>query len=226
LPKEYLEAIGKATREVDGLFILDCVASGAVWVDMQASMVDVLITAPQKGWSSSPSAGMVMLNDRARARSDAAKSSSFACDLGAWLRIMDAYEKGGHAYHATMPTDSLRGLRDTIREVEAFGLENARKAQLELGTKVRSLLAERGFPSVAASGFEAPGVVVSYTDDEEIRTGKKFAREGLQVAAGVPLKCGEPEGFSTFRLGLFGLDKMKNIDRTVEYLKKALDSIT
>src|SRR6056297_35663 len=226
LPKEYLEAIGKATREVDGLFILDCVASGAVWVDMEASMVDVLITAPQKGWSSSPSAGMVMLNERARARADAAKSSSFACDLGAWLRIMDAYEKGGHAYHATMPTDSLRGLRDTIREVEAFGLENARKAQLELGTKVRSLLAERGFPSVAASGFEAPGVVVSYTDDEEIRTGKKFAREGLQVAAGVPLKCGEPEGFSSFRLGLFGLDKMKNIDRTVEYLKKALDSIT
>ncbi len=226
LPDEYIKAIGKAAREVDALFVLDCVASGSVWVDMQDSDVDVLITAPQKGWSSTPSAGMVMLNQRARARADAAKSSSFACDLGAWLRIMDAYENGGHAYHATMPTDSLRTLRDTIREVEAFGLDKATEKQWELGTKVRALLAENGLPSVAAEGFEAPGVVVSYTNDEGIRTGKKFAAEGLQVAAGVPLKCDEPEGFSTFRVGLFGLDKLQNVDRTVEYLKKALDSIT
>jgi aspartate aminotransferase-like enzyme len=225
LPDEYIKAIGQASREVDALFVLDCVASGAVWVDMQDTDVDVLITAPQKGWSSTPSAGMVMLNQRARARADAAKSSSYACDLGAWLRIMDAYENGGHAYHATMPTDSLRTLRDTIREVEAFGLEKATQKQWELGSKVRALLADRGLPSVAAEGFEAPGVVVSYTDDEGIRTGKKFAQQGLQVAAGVPLKCDEPTDFSTFRVGLFGLEKLQNVDRTVEYLKKALDSI-
>jgi len=225
LPDEYIKAIGQAAREVDALFVLDCVASGAVWVDMQETDVDVLITAPQKGWSSTPSAGMVMLNQRARARADAVKSSSFACDLGAWLRIMDAYENGGHAYHATVPTDSLRSLRDTIGEIEAFGLEKAKEKQWELGTKVRALLAEHGLPSVAAEGFEAPGVVVSYTEDEGIRTGKKFAAEGLQVAAGVPLKCDEPADFSTFRVGLFGLDKLQNVDRTVEYLKKALDSI-
>ncbi|MFP4268594.1 MAG: aminotransferase class V-fold PLP-dependent enzyme [Spirochaetaceae bacterium] len=225
MPDEYIQAVGEAAREVDALFVLDCVASGAVWVDMEEAGVDVLITAPQKGWSSTPAAGMVMLNERARKRADSVQSSSFACDLGAWLRIMDAYEKGGHSYHATLPTDSLRTLRDTINEVEEFGLEKAKRAQLELGSRVRALLAEGGFPSVAARGFEAPGVVVSYTDDEEIRTGKKFAQAGLQVAGGVPLKCGEPEGFSTFRVGLFGLDKLKNLDRTVEYLKKALDEI-
>ncbi|HDQ13308.1 MAG TPA: alanine--glyoxylate aminotransferase family protein [Sediminispirochaeta sp.] len=225
LPEEYIQGIGEATREVGGLFVLDCVASGAVWVDMEATKVDVLITAPQKGWSSTPSAGMVMLNERARKKADETKSSSFACDLGAWLRIMDAYENGGHAYHATMPTDSLRSLRDTIREIEGFGLEKATRSQLELGEKVRALLEERGFPSVAAPGFKAPGVVVSYTDDEGIRTGKKFAQAGLQIAAGVPLKCDEPEGFSTFRVGLFGLEKLRNVDRTVEYLKKALDEI-
>ncbi len=225
LPQEYIEAIGRATREVDGLFVLDCVASGAVWVDMEASSVDVLITAPQKGWSSTPCAGMVMLNERARSRADETHSSSFACDLGAWLRIMDAYEKGGHAYLATMPTDSLRTVRDSIREIEDFGLEKATERQLELGGKVRNILAERGFHSVAAEGFEAPGVVVSYTDDPEIKNGAKFARAGVQIAAGVPLKCGEGEGFTTFRVGLFGLDKLKNVDRTVESFRKALDSI-
>lgn len=225
LPDEYIKAIGRASREVDALFVLDCVASGAAWVDMQASDVDVVITAPQKGWSSTPSAGMVMLNQRARARADAARSSSFACDLGAWLCIMDAYENGGHAYHATLPTDSLRSLRDAIREIEAFGLEKARRKQWELGTRVRALLTERGLPGIAAEGFEAPGVVVCYTDDEGIRTGRKFEQAGLQVAAGVPLKCDEPEGFSTFRVGLFGLDKLQNVDRTVDCLKKALDLI-
>lgn len=225
LPQDYISAVGKAVRDVDGIFVLDCVASGAVWVDMEASNVDVLLTAPQKGWSSTPCAGMVMLNERARKRADDVQSNSFACDLGKWLSIMDAYEQGGHAYHATLPTDSLRTLRDTIREMENFGLEKAKQSQIELGKKVRSLLAERGFPSVAAPGFEAPGVVVSYTDDEGIRTGKKFARAGLQVAAGVPLKCDEPEDFSTFRLGLFGIDKLQNVDRTVETLKKALNEI-
>ena len=225
LPDEYIAAIAEATREVDGLFVLDCVASGAVWVDMQQMGVDVLVSAPQKGWSSSPCAGMVMLGERALERVGRTQSSSFACDLGAWLRIMEAYEGGGHAYHATMPTDSLAAFRDTIREMEAFGLQAAEQAQRELGTRVRSLLAERGFPSVAAPGFEAPGVVVSYSDDDGIRTGKKFAEVGLQIAAGVPLKCDEPEDFKTFRIGLFGIDKLQNLDRTVESLRAALDRI-
>lgn len=225
IPSAYVRAVAAATHEVDGLFVLDCVASGAMWVDMATEGVDVLISAPQKGWSASPGAGLVMLNERARTRALAATSSSFACDLGAWLKIMDAYEKGGHAYHATMPTDALRTLRDAIREMQDLGFERGKASQLELGTKVRALLAERGFPSVAAKGFESPGVVVSYTTDEGIRTGKKFAAAGLQVAAGVPLKCDEREDFQTFRLGLFGLDKLQNVDRTVATLRAALDQI-
>ncbi len=225
LSDEYLSAIGEAARSVDALFVLDCVASGAMWVDMQKHNVDVIISAPQKGWSSSPCAGLVMLSERARERVGKTQSSSFACDLGAWLRIMDAYEAGGHAYHATVPTDSLLMFRDTIREMESFGIEKAKQMQRELGTRVRSLLAERGFPSVAAPGFEAPGVVVSYTDDDGIKTGKKFAEAGLQIAAGVPLKCDEPEDFKTFRIGLFGIDKLQNVDRTVASLRSALDAI-
>ena len=225
LSDEYLSAIGEAARSVDALFVLDCVASGAMWVDMQKHKVDVIVSAPQKGWSSSPCAGLVMLSERARERVGTTQSSSFACDLGAWLRIMDAYEAGGHAYHATVPTDSLLMFRDTIREMESFGIEKARQMQRELGARVRSLLAERGFPSVAAPGFEAPGVVVSYTDDDGIKTGKKFADAGLQIAAGVPLKCDEPEDFKTFRIGLFGIDKLQNVDRTVASLRSALDSI-
>jgi len=225
LPDEYIRAIGEASHEVGALFVLDCVASGTVWVNMESSSVDVLVSAPQKGWSSTPCAGMVMLNEEARKRADEAQSSSFACDLGAWLRIMDAYENGGHAYHATMPTDGLRTFRDTIREVESMGLENAAEAQWELGTRVRALLADHGYPNVAARGFEAPGVVVSFTEGEGSITAKKFAGAGLQVAAGVPLKCDEGDDFHTFRVGLFGLDKLRNIDRTVEFLQKALDTI-
>lgn len=222
LPEEYVRAIGEAAHDAGGIFVLDCVASGAIWVDMAEQNVDVLISAPQKGWSSTPCAGMVMLNEKARRLSEETQSSSFACDLGAWLRIMDAYEKGGHAYHATMPTDGLRMFRDTIREVEAMGLEKAASAQWELGAQVRALLADQGYPSVAAHGFEAPGVVVSYTEGEGALTAKKFAQAGLQVAAGVPLKCDEGDDFHTFRIGLFGLDKLQNIERTVQYLREAL----
>ncbi|TVQ36395.1 MAG: alanine--glyoxylate aminotransferase family protein [Spirochaetaceae bacterium] len=225
LPRSYIREVAEAARAVDGLFVLDCVASGAVWIDMQAEGVDVLISAPQKGWSSSPCAGLVMLGERARERIEDTRSSSFACDLRAWLRIMETYEDGGHAYYATMPTDSLRTFRDTVRETEAYGFERVEAEQLELGARVRKLLAERGFPSVAAEGFEAPGVVVSYTDDDGIRSGKKFAEVGLQIAAGVPLQCGEPEDFRTFRIGLFGLEKLHNIDRTVTQLEKALDRL-
>lgn len=225
LPNAYLRALGEAVHEVDGLFVLDCVASGAIWVDMAAAGVDVLISAPQKGWSSTPCCGLVMLSARARERIDSTTSSSFACDLRQWLAIMEAYERGGHAYYATLPTDALARLRDAMAETEGFGWERARGAQQELGDKVRRMLARRGIASVAADGFGAPGVVVSYTDDPDIQSGRAFARLGLQTAAGVPLRCDEPPDFSTFRIGLFGLDKLRHVDRTVERLEQALQKI-
>ncbi|HUH91986.1 MAG TPA: alanine--glyoxylate aminotransferase family protein [Casimicrobiaceae bacterium] len=225
LPDAYLRAVGDAVREVNGLFVLDCVASGAIWVDMAAAGVDVLISAPQKGWSSTPCCGLIMLSARARERIDSTTSTSFACDLRQWLQIMEAYERGGHAYYATLPTDALARLRDAMADTEAFGWQRARAAQQELGDKVRRMLAARGIASVAAEGFGAPGVVVSYTHDPEIQSGKAFARLGLQTAAGVPLRCDEPSDFMTFRIGLFGLDKLRHVDRTVERLEQALQKI-
>ncbi|THF64513.1 alanine--glyoxylate aminotransferase family protein [Pseudothauera nasutitermitis] len=225
LPDDYLRAVGEAVREAGGLFVLDCVASGTVWVDMEANAVDVLISAPQKGWSASPGCGMVMLNARARERIDATTSTSFACDLRKWLQIMEAYEHGGFAYHATLPTDALARLRDTMREAEAVGFETLRERQFALGRAVRALLAARGFRSVAADGFEAPGVVVAYTDDDGVHNGSKFIAAGLQIAAGVPLQCDEGPDFKTFRLGLFGLDKLADIERTVGHLAGALDRL-
>ena len=225
LPDDYIRALGAATHAVGGLFVLDCIASGTLWVDMAANNVDVLISAPQKGWSGSPCCALVMLSALARERIEATTSTSFACDLKKWLQIMEAYENGGHAYHATPPTDALTSFRDVMRETEAYGFEKARAQQLELGRKVRALLAARGIKSVAAEGFQAPGVVVSYTEDEGLRTGKKFLDAGLQIAAGVPLQCDEPADFQTFRIGLFGLDKLQNVDRTVANLSQALDKI-
>jgi aspartate aminotransferase-like enzyme len=225
LPDDYLRAVGEAVREVGGLFVLDCIASGTVWVDMQASNVDVLISAPQKGWSGSPSCGMVMLGERARQHIDTTTSTSFACDLRKWLQIMEAYENGGFAYHATMPTDALAKLRDVMKEAEATGFATLRERQQALGQKVRAMLAARGIKSVAAAGFEAPGVVVSYTRDDGVHNGSKFVQAGLQIAAGVPLQCDEGPTFKTFRLGLFGLDKLANIERTVANLEKALDQV-
>jgi len=223
LPDEYIRAVADAVHSAGGLFVLDCIASGELWVDMQACGVDVLISAPQKGWSASPCSALVMLGPTAAERIGNTNSSSFSCDLRKWLEIMTAYENGGHAYHATMPTDALKKFRDSMKETEANGFEKARQEQIELGRKVREMLQSRGFKSVAADGFQAPGVVVSYTDDPEIQNGKKFMEQGLQIAAGVPLMCDEPEDFRTFRLGLFGLDKLQNIDRTVSYLGDALD---
>jgi aspartate aminotransferase-like enzyme len=225
LPPDYLRAVADAVHEEGGLFVLDCIASGAIWVDMQASGVDILITAPQKGWSAPACAGLVMLNETARKRIDSTTSTSFACDLRKWLQIMEAYEQGGFAYHATMPTDALIALRDAMAEAGQRGFENLRAAQQELGDRVRAMLREKGFKSVAAPGFEAPGVVVSYTDDDGIQSTKKFAEAGVQAAAGVPLQCGEPAGFKTFRIGLFGLDKWADIDRTVDNLARAVDQI-
>jgi len=225
LPDDYLRAVADAVHAVDGLFVLDCIASGAMWVDMEATGVDVLVSAPQKGWSSSPCAALVMLSERARTAIEGTASTSFACDLRKWLSIMEAYEKGGHAYHGTMPTDALTRLREAMRDTERFGFERARAAQAELGAKVRALFASRGIPSVAAPGFEAPGVVVSYTDDPGIHSGAKFIAQGLQTAAGVPLQCDEPADFKTFRVGLFGLDKLGNVARTVGNIERALTAI-
>jgi aspartate aminotransferase-like enzyme len=225
LPDSYLKALGDAVRAVDGLFVLDCVASGTVWVDMVASNVDVLISAPQKGWSASPCCALVALGERARQRIDATTSSSFACDLKKWLQIMEAFESGSHAYHATMPTDALAAMRDVMLETEAYGFDKVCHEQQELGRRIRRLLVSQGFPSVAAAGFQAPGVVVSYTTDPDIQNGKKFLALGLQTAAGVPLQCDEPTDFQTFRIGLFGLEKLHNPERTVDNLARALEKL-
>ncbi len=225
LPDDYLKKLSAAAHAAGAVFVLDCIASGCVWVDMKETGVDFLISAPQKGWSASPCAGIVMMSEQGRERVKSSKSTSFACDLGKWLEIMEAYENGGHAYHATMPTDALRGFLNAVLETKQRGYDAMRDAQWELGRKVRALLKSRGFPSVAAEGFEAPGVVVSYTTDPGIKNGSKFAALGLQIAAGVPLQCDEPEGFSTFRVGLFGLDKLADIDGAVARLEAALDKI-
>ncbi len=225
LPDDYIQAIGAAMREIGGLFVLDCIASGCVWVDMEDCNVDILLSAPQKGWSGTPCAGMVMLGARAIAEMGNTTSDSFACDLKKWFDIMAAYEKGGHAYHATLPTDGLRALRDTIAETAEIGFETVKKAQIELGQKARQVIEARGFKSVAAEGFKAPGVVVSYTDDPAIQNGSKFAAAGTQIAAGVPLQVDEGRDFKTFRIGLFGLDKLKDVDATVSRLEQALEAV-
>jgi aspartate aminotransferase-like enzyme len=225
LPDDYLKAVADAVHAEGGLFVLDCIASGAVWVDMKATGVDVLISAPQKGWSSSPCCAMVMMSERARKAIDGTTSSSFAMDLKKWLQIMEAYEGGAHMYHATMPTDALTRLRDTMKETRAYGFAKVKAEQEELGRKVRALFESRGLASVAAEGFKAPGVVVSYTSDPDIQSGKKFLNEGLQTAAGVPLQCDEGADFKTFRVGLFGLEKWHHVERTVGQLAAALDRV-
>ncbi len=225
LPDAYIAAMAAAAHEVGALMVLDCIASGCVWVDMKALGVDVLCSAPQKGWSASPSAGLVMMSDKALAKLDETTSDSFAIDLKKWHSIMVAYENGGHAYHATLPTDALRAFRDTMLETKDYGFDKLRDAQWALGTGVREILAEKGVKSVAADGFGAPGVVVSYTADPGVQNGSKFVAEGMQIAAGVPLACDEPQGFMTFRLGLFGLDKLYDVDATLGRVKTVLDKV-
>jgi len=225
LPDDYLKAVAGAVHAVGGLFVLDCIASGAMWVDMAATGVDVLISAPQKGWSSSPCCAMVMLSERARQAIDATQSTTFAMDLKKWLQIMETYEGGGHAYHSTMPTDALLRLRDAMAETEAYGYEKVRQEQIALGRQVRELVVRHGYPSVAAEGFQAPGVVVSYTTDPDVQNSKKFLALGLQTAAGVPLQCDEPADFRSFRIGLFGLEKWHHVERTVQQLAHALEAV-
>jgi aspartate aminotransferase-like enzyme len=225
LPDDYLRAVSEAVHEVGGLFVLDCIASGAIWVDMVATGVDVLVSAPQKGWSGSPCCAFVMLSERARAAIDGTTSTSFACDLKKWLQIMETYEGGSYGYHTTLPTDALTKTRDVMLETQAYGFEKVRAEQEELGRRVRALLVSKGFRSVAAPGFQAPGVVVSYTDDAGLSSSKTFLGLGLQTAAGVPLMCDEPADFKTFRLGLFGLDKWHHVERTVAVLEQALNQV-
>ncbi|MEP3345352.1 MAG: aminotransferase class V-fold PLP-dependent enzyme [Litoreibacter sp.] len=225
LPDDYITAMADAAHEVGALMVLDCIASGCAWVDMQATGVDVLISAPQKGWSATPCAGLVMMSARARAKIDETTSDSFAIDLKKWLNIMEAYEGGGHAYHATMPTDGLRAFRDTMIETREYGFEKLRDAQWALGDGVRAMLKAKGITSVAADGFGAPGVVVSYTDDADVQNGSKFTAIGVQIAAGVPLQCDEPDDFRTFRLGLFGLDKLYDVEGTLKALQEITDEV-
>lgn len=225
LPDDYIKAMAEAAHQVGALMVLDCIASGCAWVDMKATGVDVLISAPQKGWSAQPCAGLVMMSARARAKIDETTSDSFAIDLKKWLSIMETYENGGHAYHATMPTDALRAFRDTMQETRDYGFEKLADAQWKLGNDVRAMLKAKGVQSVAADGFGAPGVVVSYTDDPAIQNGSKFSAKGMQIAAGVPLECDEPDDFRTFRLGLFGLDKLYDTDATLASLKSVLDDV-
>lgn len=225
LPNDYIKALSEATHSVGGLLVIDCIASGCVWLDMKALGIDVLISAPQKGWSSTPCAGLVMMSDAAVQRVENTESNSFSLDLKKWLEIMRAYENGGHAYHATMPTDSLRQFRDTITESKKIGFDKLCDAQWELGNRVREVLQAKGIESVAAEGFKAPGVVVCYTDRDDMHKGGAFAEAGVQIAAGVPLKVGEPDSFKTFRIGLFGLDKLTDIDGAVQRFESALEQV-
>ena len=225
LPDSYIRQVADATHQSGGIMVLDCIASGALWVDMKKTGVDVIVSAPQKGWSGTPCCALVMMSQRALDMLQSTESSSFACDLKKWREIMEAYENGGHAYHATMPTDGLKNFRDVMKETQGLGFEAMKEAQIELGNKIRAVLEENGYKSVAADGYKSPGVIVSYTNDPAIKSGAKFSQAGMQIAGGVPLKCGEPEDFSTFRIGLFGLDKLTNIQRTVETFSSTLSTV-
>ena len=225
LPDDYIRSVADAIHSVGGMFVLDCIASGAIWVDMEDSGVDILISAPQKGWSASPAFGLVMLSVKANEVINKTQSTSFSCDLLKWLQIMQAYENGAHAYHATMPTDAIKRFRDTIIETEEFGFDNARKKQQELGDKVRALLESHNINSVSEKDYQAPGVVVCYTNDKAIHNGSKFSNIGIQIAAGVPLQCDEGDDYQAFRIGLFGLDKLKDVDAAVKRFENALKQV-
>lgn len=225
LTDSYITAMADAAHEVGALVVLDCVASGASWVSMTDTGVDVLVSAPQKGWSGTPCAGYVMLSPAGRDAVKRTTSTSFAVDLKKWLFITDEYGEGRTPYHATLPTDGLAHNAALMAEARDRGLENLRAAQIDLGTKVRALLEERGISPICTGEFAAPSVVVAYTDDPDVKSGAKFKQAGVQVAGGVPLQCGEPESFSTFRLGLFGLDKLGDVDGTVDRLRTALDEL-
>jgi len=238
LSDDYVRSLAAATHDAcpDAIFVLDCIASGNRWTDMQALGVDVLITAPQKGWTGPACVGIAMMGERAceiMAKQNAVspKGHSFSCNLAKWAGVADAYaQPGGFMYHTTLPTDSLMVFRDVIMETKEFGYEQCEERMCQLGDGIRNVLESRGFKSVAAPECAAPTVVVSYNrQDEDAAILGKLKGEGIQVAGGVPLKIDEPwDGFAappTFRLGLFGLDKLKNVDHTVAVFEGALDKV-
>lgn len=226
LPDSYIQQITEAVHSYGGMFVLDCIASGALWVNMEELAVDVLLTAPQKGWSSTPCAAIVLMRKHAEERLLHTQSSSFACDLRRWRDIMRIYEEGGHAYHATMPTDGLRQLRDAIVEAKAFGWEQLKQAQKKLGDGIRDILVAHGYTSVADSSYASPSVVVCYTTNPQMHNGQAFLAQGMQIAAGVPLACDEKQPFSTFRIGLFGFDKLYHREETVQNFEKVLQILS
>ena len=245
LPDEYIRAIGEVTREVGGTFCLDCIASGCAWVDMEALAVDCIVTAPQKGWSGPACCGIVLLNERARRLVEAAPAEtmtagSYCCNLKTWLAVMAEYEAGGCTDHTTLPTDALVAFRAVVRETSAFGFQAAKERMTALGRTVRHALAVRGLRSVAAAGFESPGVVVCYTPATAQTTSENLVEalkaRGVQIAGGVPFKlpllpstATEPEEFDpracAFRVGLFGLDKLRDVDRTSRIFLEHLDAV-
>lgn len=228
LPNDYLAKLGEAVRSVDGLFVLDCIASGSVWVDLKQLSVDVAVMAPQKSWSSTPCAALILLGERGLRSLESQKDStsdSFSLNLHKWWCVMRKYEEGAHMYHATMPTDGIRKFHDFLHELKAFGFERAEKAQWEIGRGVRSILKNEGFQSVAAEGFEAPGVVVSYAPNDDFATGKAFLKQGVQVAAGVPLFLNEGVEFKAFRIGLFGLDKLQSPSKVINDFEQIMKNI-
>ena len=225
LPDDYLAQIGQACHDTGTLFVLDCIASGAAWVDMKALNIDIVITAPQKGWSSAPCCALIAMSSRAREMLNDTKSTSYSMDILKWTQVMETYEQGKFIYHTTMPTNALRELRDTMIETENLGFDYLKNRQYDLGMQVRNMLISYGYPSVAKDGYYAPGVVVCYTTDKNIQNATKFRELGYQTAAGVPLQVGERSDFQTFRIGLFGIDKLMNIDDTVNSLKQALDQL-
>lgn len=227
LPDDYIRTITETMREHGGLFVLDCIASGTVWVDMKDLGVDVVISAPQKGWTGPACAALVMMSERARDVMNESTETSFSISLKRWSAIMDTYEKGGFGYHTTMPTDALRDFHQISVETMKFGIPELKAAQNKLGKDARNVLNSKGLTSVAAEGFQAPGVLVYYSPNEVENPAMmaKFKSQGLQIAMGVPWRIDEPEGLKTFRIGLFGLDKMGNIPDTLKTMEDALDNV-
>ena len=229
LPDHYIRGVSAAVHDVGGLLVLDCIASGTVWIDMVDVGVDVLISAPQKDWTSPPSCALVQLSERAVKwmNRKQEQETSFSLSLKQWLDVMDAYEDGGFAYHTTPPTDALHQFQRVSVEMLEFGLTELKEALVDLGQKARDLLDSRGLTSVAAPGFEAPGVLVYYSPDDtdnDVMV-ERFQEHGLQIAKGIPWMIDEPDNLKTFRIGLFGLDKLLKEHRTIDILEVALDHV-
>lgn len=226
LPDDYIRQVADAVHAVGGILVLDCIASGMLCPDTKALNVDVVVSAPQKAWTASPCCGLVLLNEGAEALLQSTNSSSFALDLKKWSGIMQNAVGGVPAYHCTMPTDALAGFRDVVvNELEPIGIKELERRQRELGARTRAMMKSKGFVSVAADGFGAPGVVVVHAPTEDFKSGKVFKEQNVQIAPGVPLFLEEGADYKSFRIGLFGLDKLANVDATVDSLSQIFDAV-